>query len=128
MVKHVRLGPLAAIPKGEGRTFFIGGLRVAVFHTREGRVFATQAECPHRGGALADGVVGSTSVVCPLHEWTFDLRSGAALVGACSLRTYPVTQGSDGMLVLEVEEDGSQPPWRITDHAKRPLDPEDPMA
>jgi nitrite reductase (NADH) small subunit len=118
MTKHYKLGPVSAIPRGEGRTYRVGDQRIAVFRSREGRVFATQAECPHRGGPLADGLVGGTTLVCPLHEWSFDLQSGMALNGSCGLRTYPVTQGRDGSLVLEMEEDGTQPPWRVTDYSK----------
>jgi nitrite reductase (NADH) small subunit len=118
MSRHVRLGLLSEIPPGEGRTFRVGDQRVAVFHGREGHVFATQAECPHRGGPLADGLVGGTTLICPLHEWSFDLRSGMVLNGACGLRTYPITQGPDGMLVLEMAEDGGQPPWRVSDYSK----------
>jgi nitrite reductase (NADH) small subunit len=118
MSRRVRLGPLAAIPEGEGRTFRVGDQRVAVFHSRDGNVFATQAECPHKGGPLADGLVGGSTLICPLHEWSFDLRSGMALNGTCGLRTYPVTEGPDGVLLLEMEDDGSQPPWRVTDYTK----------
>ena len=46
------LGPLTRLPPGEGRTFRIGASAVAVFRTREGRVFATQATCPHKNGPL----------------------------------------------------------------------------
>jgi nitrite reductase (NADH) small subunit len=118
MTKHIPLGPVSEIPKGEGRTFRIGDLRIAVFRSREGRVHATQADCPHRGGPLADGLVGGTTLVCPLHEWSFDLLTGMALNGSCGIRTYPVTQSADGTLFLTIEEDGSQPPWRVTDYAK----------
>ena len=118
MTKHFKLGLLSEIPEGEGRTFSVGDHRVAVFHSRQGRVFATQAECPHRGGPLSDGLVGGTTLVCPLHEWSFDLLSGMTLNGTCGLRTYPVTLGRDGALVLDMEEDGTQPPWRITDYSK----------
>ena len=118
MTRRIDLGPIAAIPEGEGRNFQIGTLRLAVFRTREGRVFATQAECPHRGGPLADGLVGGTTLVCPLHEWTFDLRSGMALNGGCGIRMYPVTQNADGWLSLDVEEDGTPPPWRTSDYVK----------
>jgi nitrite reductase (NADH) small subunit len=118
MAKQVRLGRLSEIPRGEGRTFRVGIHRVAVFHSREGHTFATQAECPHKGGPLADGLVGGTTLICPLHEWTFDLRTGMAMNGTCGLRTYPVTQGPDGDLLLEIEEDGSPPPWRVTDFSK----------
>jgi nitrite reductase (NADH) small subunit len=118
MTRRIALGPVSAIPKGEGRTYSVGALRFAVFHARDGRVFATQAECPHRGGPLADGLLGGSMLICPLHEWSFDLVSGMALHGACGIRTYPVTQSPGGSLFLEVEEDGTPPPWRTTDYSK----------
>lgn len=119
MSQFVRLGPLSAIPSGEGRTFEVGPVKVAVFHARGGRVFATQAQCPHRQGPLADGLLGGTTLVCPLHEWTFDLVSGMALQGSCGIRVYPIGVGPDGTLVIEIEEDGGQPPWRVTDYEKQ---------
>jgi nitrite reductase (NADH) small subunit len=118
MIKHVRLGTISSIPRGEGRTFEVGPVRVAVFHGRDGRVFATQAECPHRSGPLADGLLGGTTLVCPLHEWTFDLVSGMALQGACGIRIYPIHTEGDGNLVLEMDEDGGQPAWRVTNYQK----------
>ena len=96
------LGPLRLIPPGEGRTFDVLGERVAVFHTRAGEVFATQAHCPHRNGPLADGLVGGGSVICPLHAWKFDLTSGEPLLGSCKLITYPVRVSADGKIVLTV--------------------------
>jgi nitrite reductase (NADH) small subunit len=118
MIKHVRLGSISEIPKGEGRTFDLGEVRLAVFHSRDGRVYATQAECPHRGGPLADGLLGGTTLICPLHEWSFDLLSGMALNGTCGLRIYPVEQKDDGTLFVDTGDDGAQPPWRITDYSK----------
>jgi nitrite reductase (NADH) small subunit len=118
MTRHVRVAELAAIPEGEGRTFDVGEAKVAVFHGRDGRLFATQAECPHRGGPLADGLLGGTTLVCPLHEWTFDLLSGMALQGECGIRTYPCRVGADGVVVVDVEEDGAPPPFRIADYGK----------
>jgi nitrite reductase (NADH) small subunit len=118
MTTQVRLGPLSEIPSGEGRSFQVAKRRIAVFHGRDGRVFATQGECPHRGGPLADGLLGGTTLICPLHEWSFDLLSGMALQGTCGIAVYPITKHADGTLVLEIEEDGTQPPWRVTDHTK----------
>jgi nitrite reductase (NADH) small subunit len=114
----VRLGKLAAIPKGEGRIYDVGLVKVAVFHGRDGRLFATQAECPHRGGPLADGLVGGTTLVCPLHEWSFDLLTGMALHGECGVRTYPCHVAADGVVVLHLGDGGEPPPFRVTDYAK----------
>jgi nitrite reductase (NADH) small subunit len=116
MTRHVRLGSIADVPPGEGRTFQVGGVRVAVFHGRNGRIFATQAECPHRRGPLADGLLGDCTLICPLHDWTFDLLSGMALNGACGIVLYPIQRHPDGTLFLDVEEDGTPPPWRKTDY------------
>jgi nitrite reductase (NADH) small subunit len=103
MIERFRVGALSQIPKGEGRTFRVGGRRIAVFHSRDGHAYATQADCPHKGGPLADGLVGGSTLVCPLHEWTFDLQSGMTMNGACGLRTYPVIGGADGALYVEVD-------------------------
>jgi nitrite reductase (NADH) small subunit len=86
---EVTATPLDAIPMGEGRTFVLGGVRIAIFHTRDGSVFATQADCPHKNGPLADGLTGNGVVVCPLHSWKFDLKTGTALFGDCGIKTYP---------------------------------------
>ena len=94
------LGPLADIPPGEGRNYEAAGERVAVFHTRTGGVFAVQAACPHKGGPLADGLVGGTTVICPLHSWKFDLTSGEPIMGSCRLKTYAVRLDEQNRIVL----------------------------
>jgi len=97
---ELTVGPVQAIPEGEGRTFDVLGVRVAVFRTRGGAVFAVQAACPHRGGPLADGLMGGSTLVCPLHAWRFELTTGAAENGACSLETYPVRIDDADQIVL----------------------------
>jgi nitrite reductase (NADH) small subunit len=85
------LGPVDQIPLGEARVFCIEGRHVAIFRCRTGEVFATNAECPHRGGPLADGLVGRHSVICPLHGLLFDLRTGEAPGRDCApLEIYRV--------------------------------------
>ena len=45
----------------------------------DGQLYAIGGTCTHYGGKLADGVIGRTTVRCPLHHACFDLRTGAAL-------------------------------------------------
>ncbi|HEY3456045.1 MAG TPA: Rieske 2Fe-2S domain-containing protein [Bryobacteraceae bacterium] len=99
---EIMVGPVDEIPLGEGRTFVVGDERVAVFRTRSGQLFAVQAECPHKRGPLADGLLGGTMLICPLHSWKFDLRSGDALMGDCGLRTYAVRVDESGQIVVSV--------------------------
>jgi nitrite reductase (NADH) small subunit len=99
---EVTLGPLAAIPEGEGRTFVVGERRIAVFRARDGALFATQAECPHRQGPLADGLLGSGTLICPLHSLKFDLTTGKATNGDCSIKTYPLRLGQQDQLIVDL--------------------------
>jgi nitrite reductase (NADH) small subunit len=94
------IGPIAQIPKGEGRTFSLGEVRVAVFHTRGGKLYATQAECPHRGGPLADGLTDEETLICPLHDRTYALQTGQGIGTDCAIATYPVRLSGNGNIWL----------------------------
>ena len=100
---EVTLDPVTSIPEGEGRTFSIGKARLAVFRGRSGEVFATQADCPHKGGPLADGLLGGSTLICPLHAQKFDLTTGAALSGGCQLKTYPARLSATGQILVEID-------------------------
>jgi nitrite reductase (NADH) small subunit len=95
------LGPLSRIPIGEGRNFQIEDTIVAVFRARNGKLFATQATCPHKQGPLADGIIGVDSVICPLHAYKFSLKSGEAIGNTCeALKIYPVSISDNGDILL----------------------------
>ena len=100
---EVLLGSVDQIPKGEGRTFRVADREIAVFLTAEGEVYATQAFCPHRRGPLADGLLGGTVLMCPLHDRTFDLKSGCGTSHEqLGLATYPA-RVSEGQIWLRPE-------------------------
>ncbi len=86
----VDLGPVDAIPIGEGRAYCFGARTLAVFRPRDGGLYALDDGCPHRAGPLADGIVGGGVVICPLHGWRFQLATGRCLNEKASVRTYPV--------------------------------------
>lgn len=102
---------LGQIPVGEGRAFAVDGESVAVFHLRDGSVRALQAVCPHRGGPLADGLLDGTVVVCPLHNYTYDLLTGKETAnGGATVCVYAVTVADDGTVL--VDADSSSAPDR----------------
>ncbi|MEO5679770.1 MAG: Rieske 2Fe-2S domain-containing protein [Acidimicrobiales bacterium] len=97
-VEHT-LGPVTQVPVGEGRLFDVDGWPVAVLRPRDGNVYAVDPVCPHKGGPLADGLLGGTVVVCPLHGWTFDLATGCRVGGPEAVASHPV-RVEDGQIVL----------------------------
>jgi nitrite reductase (NADH) small subunit len=95
-----RLGPVDAVPVGEGRAFAVDGEQVAVFHLRDGGLRATQAWCPHAGGPLADGQMDQATLVCPLHLRVFSFADGRCAEGE-KIRLYPATV-EDGEIVIDL--------------------------
>ena len=97
----VPLGPVEAIPLGQGRTYVVDGRAIAVYRQRDGQLFATQNACPHRGGPLADGIIGAGKVICPIHGRKFDLTTGASVEGDYTIQIYPVrVEGDEIILTL----------------------------
>jgi nitrite reductase (NADH) small subunit len=97
-----RLGPVEAIPIGEGRAFALpgGAGQVAVFRLREGTLRATQARCPHAGGPLADGQIDTAKVICPLHARAFSFTDGSCPEGD-RITVYPA-HTETGEIILEI--------------------------
>jgi len=96
-----RLGPVDAVPAGEGRAYAAAGEQIAVFRLRDGSLRATQAVCPHAGGPLADGQTDAVKVVCPLHGFGFSLTDGACVNGGFTVRVFAVREDA-GELVVDV--------------------------
>ena len=96
----VDLGRVDNIPLGQGRAYAVGELTVAVFRQRDGRLFAVDSHCPHRGGPLAEGILGDGKVICPLHGWKIDLASGKCLGESAGVRTYDAQQVGDRVVIF----------------------------
>lgn len=112
------------IPPREGRCVEIKGRSIAIFHAQEG-FLAVENRCPHRGGPLADGIVSGATVVCPLHAWCFDLRSGLCTnhpEAPGALKTY-ATRLEEGIVYVEVPQEYA--PQEIAalagEHRDRPI-------
>ena len=74
--RWIRVTVCENIPPREGRAVMVGERQLALFNLGD-RFLATDAQCPHKGGPLCDGIVTGNSVVCPLHAWKVDLETGA---------------------------------------------------
>jgi len=74
----VKAMPVAAVTSGKGVLASVDGRDVAVFRRGE-ELLAIGNDCPHQGGSLCDGWVEGDIVVCPLHGWEFDMRTGACM-------------------------------------------------
>jgi nitrite reductase/ring-hydroxylating ferredoxin subunit len=97
---RVKVLDAAALAPGQPALVSVDGRDVALFR-RGDEVLAIGNECPHQGGSLCDGWVEGDIVVCPLHGWEFDMRSGACMtVPGEDVPRYAATV-EDGAIYLE---------------------------
>ena len=74
----VRVTDANALAPGQGWVVNANGREIALFNL-DGEFFALDNECPHASGPLGEGYVEAGIVICPIHAWEFDIRSGACL-------------------------------------------------
>ena len=99
MARH-KVAALSEVPKGKLHLVAIGREEVVLLR-RGDEILAIGNECPHQGGSLCDGAVEGDIVICPLHGWEFDLRSGACMtVPGESVPAFAVTV-HEGAIYLE---------------------------
>ena len=100
----VAIGSINDIPARGARCVDTPQGRIGVFRTADGRVFAIEDHCPHKGGPLSQGIVHGAAVTCPLHNWVISLETGRA-IGADegAVKTIPVKVEA-GRIVLGLGE------------------------
>ncbi len=121
MARHV-VATVDEILPGERKIVEIDGRSIGVFNVG-GEFFALRNACPHQGGPLCLGLVGSLIVAarpgeyalsrpgemlrCPWHGWEFDMRTGQSWFDPTRtrVRSYPAAVAGGAALA----EAGLQP-------------------
>ncbi|MDH3628110.1 MAG: nitrite reductase small subunit NirD [Acidobacteriota bacterium] len=100
MSRWVAVTEASSITEGCARTIQVEHHALAVFN-EAGTFYATDDACPHQGASLAEGVVMDGRVICPLHSWVFDLKTGACPRESHEpVGCYPTRQTDDSVEVL----------------------------
>jgi nitrite reductase/ring-hydroxylating ferredoxin subunit len=77
-----------------------GGEEISVFKIGE-EFFAIGNVCPHQHfSQLHDGEVKGFTVTCPMHGWTYDLRTGVSTNASGKVKTYKVEIRRDEVFIL----------------------------
>ena len=97
------LEPASRLRQGEVRCFRIAGRRVAVGRTARG-LFAMDDCCPHAGGSLGEGMLEGDCVLCPIHGYAYDVRSGEGLDDGEEVAVYE-TRLEGEVLHIRLDDD-----------------------
>jgi nitrite reductase/ring-hydroxylating ferredoxin subunit len=87
----IRVAAFSDVPAGEAKAIKFGeGRSIALFNV-DGRVYATDNQCPHMGYPLTRGAVRHGILTCDWHGRSFDLEGGGCFKYECdNLQTFPV--------------------------------------
>ena len=87
----IRICAADEIDEEDVKRFDHDGKTYCIYNTPEG-FFATDGLCTHEDQHLSDGFVFDTVIECPLHQGSFDIRTGEALTApvCINLKTWPV--------------------------------------
>jgi nitrite reductase/ring-hydroxylating ferredoxin subunit len=85
---YIKLCSINDLKEFEGKKFFIKDIDIAVFKIKE-EVFALSNRCPHQQHAqIFEGFIEEECVVCPIHGWMFNLKTGRTLSGTTGLTSF----------------------------------------
>lgn len=66
----------------------------------EGEIYAISAYCPHAGGLLSGGWCVAGKIICPIHRYAYDLKTGKGDPGQNDfVEVYGVEQRDDGLYI-----------------------------
>ena len=103
-MRWVRVGDEGQIKRGGCRVVQAAGRSVAVFNV-DGELCAIDNTCPHQGGPLGEGDLEGDVITCPWHEWSYSVRTGAA-VATPAVETFDVRARAGGIEVaLDIAEE-----------------------
>ena len=83
----------------------VNGEDIALFK-RNGEYFAVNNVCAHQHfSMLHQGMLEECTITCPMHGWTYDLRTGKATTGQGRVATYNVrVQGQDVLIEVPFKD------------------------
>jgi nitrite reductase/ring-hydroxylating ferredoxin subunit len=102
MAKNIKVARITDLAPGSGTTVEAEGQRIALFNV-QGTFYALGDTCPHSGGPLGEGELDGTTVTCPWHGATFDVRTGAVTGPPArkDVQSFPVhVEGNDVLIEL----------------------------
>ena len=78
MAGFVKVAKTGDVALGSAKMVEVGGKKIAIFNV-DGKYYAIDNTCTHRGGPLAEGALEGKEVTCPWHGAVFDVTTGEVL-------------------------------------------------
>jgi len=95
----VRATKTSEVAPGTVRELQLDGKTVALANV-EGKLFAIDNTCLHRGGPLGQGYLEGSCITCPWHGWEYDVTTGKTVMNPqAGVACYAVEIRGDDVFV-----------------------------
>lgn len=110
MANYVEVLKINQLEEGKGTTVFVNERDIALYKY-EGDFYALDNTCLHRQGKLGDGHMDGPNVICPLHQWDYDVKTGVSRWNYNeAVDVYPVRVEGDS---VQIDADAVSPKPRF---------------
>ena len=98
-LRDYKIARIEEIREKKGFLARVKGEEISVFKIG-GECFAIGNVCPHQHfSKLHEGEVKGLTVTCPMHGWTYDLRTGISTNASGKVKTYEVEIRRDEVFI-----------------------------
>lgn len=95
----VKVAKTSDLGPGQAKVVTANGKPLALFNV-DGKFYAADNTCLHRGGPLGEGQLNGNVITCPWHGFQYDVTSGHCLTNpSLKEKTYHVEVNGDEVFV-----------------------------
>ncbi|MGD0591276.1 MAG: Rieske 2Fe-2S domain-containing protein [Bacteroidota bacterium] len=100
-----RIAALDEVTPARPKRVMVGEREIVLFRV-EDEIFAVENLCPHQQfSVFHQGVLDGYIITCPMHAWSFDIRSGRAVTGSGRIKTFELcVVGNEVLIKNSVDE------------------------
>jgi nitrite reductase/ring-hydroxylating ferredoxin subunit len=98
-----RIARMDEVTPTRPKCVMVGEREVVLFQIGD-EIFAVENLCPHQQySVFHQGVLDGYTITCPMHAWSFDVRSGKAITGSGRIRTFELRVVGNEILIKNSE-------------------------
>ncbi len=112
---YVKVGDLGAVSQSQPLVLVHDGYRIAIYYDQN-NYYAIEDICPHMGAFISNGYQEGNLVICPWHNWEFELSTGKCVkpVNDSFIKTFPLKRYDNSFWLpnkLSEENEGEFEDW-----------------
>ena len=96
-----------ALQEGKMKLVRVQGKPVLLIR-QAGKIYAIDDRCPHMGCKFSGGTLDGSVIICPCHDWRFNLKTGEYENSPSYVLTMYPFKVEAGKIWVKVEEDDDE--------------------